>query len=142
MNKAEDYKELLEQILNTTLELNNMKDNPNFQRKKLFIAIVEGMMLLDNRSKKLYQDTGVNLLEWENQYFKIIENLLELCFGPNISEIISIYVYADPDTEEYQVNYTNPKGEDIKVETVEDLYDYVMDLVEWQIDQESKDLLK
>ena len=76
------------------------------------------------------------------EYFKIIENLLELCFGSNISEIISIYIYADPDTEEYQVNYTNPKGEDIKVETVEDLYDYVMDLVEWQIDQDSKDLLK
>ena len=90
MNKAEDYKELLEQILNTTLELNNMKDNPNFQRKKLFIEIVEGMMLLDDRSKKLYQDTGINLLEWENQYFKIIENLVELCFGSNISEIISI----------------------------------------------------
>lgn len=141
MNKAEDYKGLLEKILKTTITLHNMKDSPNFQRRKLFIEIVEGIMLLDSKTKELYKTTGINLLEWENDYFKVIEQLLELCFGPNISEIISIYIYADPETEDYQVSYTKPDGTEVKVETPEDLYDYVMELIEWEIDEESKNIL-
>ena len=137
MNKADDYKELLENILKASIVLYDMKDSPNFRRKKLFIEIVEQIMALDNKTKELYKTTGINLLEWENDYFKVIENLLELCFGPTIAEVISIYIYAEPDEEEMKIAYNTPDGSEVKVETIEDLYDYVMQLVDWEIQNEA-----
>jgi len=141
MNRAQDYKELLENILKTSLELYNMQNSPNFQRKKLFIEAIENIMLLNHKSEELYQNTGINLLEWENNYFKIIEQLLELCFGPEIAEIINVYIYAEPETDEYQVEYTMKDKSTVIIKTTEELYDFVMNLISSEIEDESNNFL-
>jgi hypothetical protein len=141
MNRAQDYKELLENILKTSLELYNMQNSPNFQRKKLFIEAVENIMLLNHKSEELYQSTGINLLEWENNYFKIIEQLLELCFGPEIAEIINVYIYAEPETDEYQVEYIMEDKSTVIIKTTEELYNLVMNLISSEIENESNNFL-
>jgi hypothetical protein len=141
MNRAQDYKELLENILKTSLELYNMQNSPNFQRKKLFIEAIENIMLLNHKSEELYQSTGINLLEWENNYFKIIEQLLELCFGPEIAEIINVYIYAEPETDEYQVEYIMEDKSTVIIKTTEELYNLVMNLISSEIENESNNFL-
>jgi hypothetical protein len=141
MNRAQDYKELLENILKTSLELYNMQNSPNFQRKKLFIEAIENIMLLNHKSEELYQNTGINLLEWENNYFKIIEQLLELCFGPEIAEIINVYIYAEPETDEYQVEYIMEDKSTVIIKTTEELYNLVMNLISSEIENESNNFL-
>lgn len=98
-----------------------------FSEKELFI---ENMKLLQdtwNRSNKAYDQYKINLLEYEEQFYQVIEGFVLLKYGPWKTEIILWYIFVRvADNGEiipliYQAN--GEESEEIILKTPEDLWD-------------------
>lgn len=70
-----------------------------FSEKEMFIETVDLFLDTWRRSNNVYEQHKVNLLEYEEQFYQIVENLLFVKYGPWKTELILWYVFAREDAE-------------------------------------------
>lgn len=104
------------------------------KKKELFIGIIQ---LFENcwlKSNALYNDFGINLIEYEEDYFILLENLVYLHFGEVKGRIILWFIYDRVDLETGESGNIVLENEDenghlytqeIKVETAEELWEFL-----------------
>lgn len=94
--------------------------------KDLFIETVDFLEKSWIKSNKAYDLLGINLLEYEESYFKAIENLIVLKYGMWKAEIILWYVFGRIDSEgkiyPLSINNEDESTEEIILSTSEDLW--------------------
>jgi len=67
--------------------------------KDLFVETIDFLEKSWTKSNQAYDLLGINLLEYEESYFKAIENLIVLKYGMWKAEIILWYVFGRVDNE-------------------------------------------
>jgi hypothetical protein len=95
--------------------------------KDLFIETLDFLEKNWAKSNQAYDLFGINLLEYEESYFKAIENLIVLKYGMWKAEIILWYVFGRKDNEGkiYPLSINNEDGsnEEVIIDTPEELWD-------------------
>ena len=95
--------------------------------KDLFIETLDFLEKNWAKSNQVYDLFGINLLEYEESYFKAIENLIVLKYGMWKAEIILWYVFGRKDNEGkiYPLSINNEDGsnEEVIIDTPEELWD-------------------
>jgi hypothetical protein len=95
--------------------------------KDLFIETLDFLEKNWAKSNQVYDLFGINLLEYEESYFKAIENLIVLKYGMWKAEIILWYVFGRKDNEDkiYPLSINNEDGsnEEVIIDTPEELWD-------------------
>lgn len=95
--------------------------------KDLFIETLDFLEKNWTKSNQAYDLFGINLLEYEESYFKAIENLIVLKYGMWKAEIILWYVFGRKDNEGkiYPLSINNEDGsnEEVIIDTPEELWD-------------------
>jgi hypothetical protein len=91
------------------INLNNFgKDFKITQRKdkdkilseeEIFVDIISTLESCWDKSNKLYETFKIGILEYEEDYFQIIENLIQLKYGIWKTEIILWYVFGRIDLD-------------------------------------------
>mgnify|MGYP003645123030 CR=1 FL=1 len=93
------------------------------KRKKHFITTVDRFKKVWRQSNKLAEEHGVNLVQYEDQYYRIIEHLIFEHYGQWVGEIIMWWVYEvdDPKKEDYYIKDEKGKKQYI-IRTTNQLY--------------------
>jgi len=89
------------------------KSNKVLTELDMFIDIVTKLEKCWDKSNKVYEVFKVNLLEYEEDYFQIIENLLLTTYGAWKTEIILWYAFGRKDSDGTVFPLTmHPEGEE------------------------------
>lgn len=108
------------------LQVKESKKTIESKRKKLFVSLVKDLKYVLNRSEDLDANYGINLLMFEDRYYKIIEDIIIEHWGVMVAEVIFWWIYEvkDPKSEDYYLleKSTNKK---IIVKTPTQLYNTV-----------------
>ena len=104
------------------------------KKKELFIGLVQSYETCWFRSNALYNDFGINLIEYEEEFFIMLENLIYLHFGETKGQIILWYIYDRVDMEtgetgniilENEDEHGNTSTIEYKVENAEQLWEFL-----------------
>ena len=123
--KEQIRKSLLE-LGGINLQVKESKKTIESKRKKLFVSLIEDLKYVLNRSDTLDKEYGLNLIMFEDRYYKIVEDIIIEHWGEIVAEVIFWWIYEvkDPKSEDYYLleKSTNKK---IMVKTPIQLYNIV-----------------
>lgn len=61
--------------------------------KKLFIEILDTLRKIEDRKDFMQDEIGMDMTVYEDQFFKVIENLMRLHFSKEQLALIQLYLY-------------------------------------------------
>jgi hypothetical protein len=100
--------------------------------KELFMSIVDTLECKFHSSTALFTEFNIDIFRYEEDYYKIIENLLLLHFGLWKTELILWYVYEGKDENgtPNSIDIELPTGETqtVKFPTTNSLWNFMMKL--------------
>jgi len=108
----------------------------------MFIDVVNRLEKCWDKSNKIYETFKVNILEYEEDYFQIIEDLLLMKYGAWKTEIILWYAFGRKDSDGNVFPLImQPKGEEKKeviLNTPAELYSFLEKLEERKRKEDEK----
>lgn len=124
--------------------LNNFGDKLKFKQrikkeetlteKELFVETMNLFSEAWSRSNEAYDKYKINLLEYEEQYYQIIEGFVLLKFGFWQAELILWYIFArlDEDGKAYPLKYKleDQEEKEIMINSPSDLWDFFKSIEE------------
>ena len=90
----ERIKKSLLNLGGSNLQVNESNKSLENKRKKLFLSTIEDFEFIINRSDTVDREFGINLLRYDDAYFRIIEKLIVEHWGDIISEVIFVDALA------------------------------------------------
>jgi len=127
MNKEQQIKKIkkkFDDIIGVKSQITKKRTTRKDRNKRLFCEMLFTLQYLNSRSLGLKHDYKLDLCNFEDSFYKVIENLLELKYNSNQRDIINWWLYdkLTPDGDIYiltdQVN-----GDEISTETPEDIWE-------------------
>lgn len=128
-NLQHNLQEAFEKLLNSPVLIRQKKRNKEFKKKTLFISLIEQYENALNKSTRLQDEFGIDLFEYEEPFYGVIDKLMLLMWGSNVYEIITFYLYEKHNLDG-TLNYlveTQEDGseEEVFIKTPEELYNYL-----------------
>ena len=132
-NLQNSLHEAFEQLLNSPVLIKKQRRNKAFKKKILFISLIEQYEKALNKSARLQSEFGLDLFEYEEPFYGVIDKLMLLTWGTNVYELITFYLYERANLDG-TINYlieTKEDGTEVEVflKTAEDLYNYLSQII-------------
>ena len=126
---------MLEKILGAPLDLKFLP-NPDEEKLKIdFYRIISNFEFVWKRQLEL-EKYEASLSNYDDRFFRIIEDMIHFCFDTEAAEAILFYIYART-TEDGQIQlFTDSQGNNYKFETIDDLWEYMLVVAEKLMDEE------
>lgn len=131
MSINKDISQIQDQINNIigiNTKVTRRKKNNEDIKHELFVNIITQIELVINRSSLSRVDLGIDLSEYDEVFFQIIDNLIFLSFGSKAGILISSYCY-DRLENDGCITYTNEQGQEIEISDPEMLWNEVRKLL-------------
>ena len=132
-NLQNSLHEAFEKLLNSPVLIRKQRRNKAFKKKILFISLIEQYEKALNKSARLQSEFGLDLFEYEEPFYGVIDKLMLLTWGMNVYELVTFYLYERLNLDG-TINYlveTKEDGTEIEVflKTPEDLYNYLSQII-------------
>lgn len=132
-NLRNSLQEAFEQLLKSSVLIKNQRRNKAFKKKILFISLIDQYEKALNKSARLQSEFGLDLFDYEEPFYGVIDKLMLLMWGTNVYELITFYLYERLNLDG-TMNYLVEAKEDgseveIFLKTPEDLYNYLSQIV-------------
>ena len=122
---ADGIKKTIEEVIgvDTVLKTKRLTED-DIQREK-FEKIIRSLEQIEVRSILLGADLGLDLTKYDEHFYIVIDNLLDLYFGKEINELIFFYLYEriNPDGSANQIK--DVEGKIVQLNSVSDLWELV-----------------
>jgi hypothetical protein len=119
-------------LFNSPVIIKKQRRNKALKKKALFISLIDQYEKSVNKSQKLQEEFAIDLFDYEEPFYSIIDKLMLLMWGANVYELVTFYIYermgldgipnylieTDSDGNEKEINLT----------TTEDLYNYLIQI--------------
>ena len=98
------------------------------QEEKTFVQIIEKLKQLVGKADRVAQQTGIILFDHDEEFFVLIEFLLDQLYGRENSEIIMWWVYSkNEDLGDVEIEFLDDEDKDFTdqfkdLDTVQDLF--------------------
>jgi hypothetical protein len=98
------------------------------EEEKAFVEIIEKLKQLVNKADRVAQQTGIILFDHDEEFFVLIEFLLDQLYGRENSEIIMWWVYSkNEDLGDVEVEFLDDEDKDFTdqfkdLDTIQDLF--------------------
>jgi hypothetical protein len=110
--------------------------------KDLFIQMMDNFLELWKRSNSAYETYKINLLEYEEGFYHLIESLTFMKFGPWKTELILWFVFSRIDEEgnviALKLNIEGKGESEVVINNAEDLWEFIR-ILEEEEKKDSKD---
>lgn len=110
------------------------KKDKIISEEEMFVETIDMMSKCWERSNKLYDTFKINFLEYEEEYFRVLENFVVLKYGLWKAEIILWYIFGrvDMDGKIHTLSLQDDGDEpqDIALTTTQELWDFLKKLEE------------
>ena len=83
--------------------------------KKIFIEVLEQLKLIEERRDFMEAEIGMDMTQYEDQFFSVIENLFKLAFNKQQLGLIQLYLYQLVPDNEWDGTITIELGKEEKV---------------------------
>lgn len=125
-NLEEGFKKLF----NSSIILRKQKINKENKKKQLFLSLINEYENTLKKSLELSNQFKIDLYEYEESYFNIIDKLMLLLWGDEVYDLINFYLY-DRVSLDGSINVLSKTKDDqleneILLKTSEDLYNYLL----------------
>lgn len=121
-NQNEELKRAFDALLNTSTSLKRKKKNNNDRKREMFLQVINMCEIVITREILLATDFKLQLDNYNEDFYQIIDSLLLLYLGKQGFELVSFYLYdrLNPDGS---INYLlDESNNEVKLETAEDLF--------------------
>ena len=125
-------------IKNQLKKLNRLLDNKVYvelseatllkEEEKTFVQIIEKLKQLVGKADRVAQQTGIILFDHDEEFFVLIEFLLDQLYGRENSEIIMWWVYSkNEDLGDVEIEFLDDEDKDFTdqfkdLDTIQDLF--------------------
>ena len=93
MKDKKEVRKILKNTLNLRFNIKSKRPDPEQIQKALFIDTMKTMNEIQDRSSFLAQEMGIDVVGFEDRYFRVIENLFKLHFNQEQLSLIQLYLY-------------------------------------------------
>lgn len=90
-NKKEIHKAL--NSLNLKFSIKARNPSPEQISKSLFVETINTMVEIQDRTEFVISELGIDMVAYEDKYFRVIENLFKLHFNESQLSLIQLYLY-------------------------------------------------
>ena len=99
MRNKREIRKVLKNSLNLTFNIKALSPSPEQVHKSLFIDALTALVEIQDRTEFLISEIGIDVIGYEDKYFRVIENLFKICFNAQQLSLIQMYLYQlRPDT--------------------------------------------
>jgi len=124
-DRNEELKQAFDALLNTSTSLKRKKKNTTDRKREMFLQIVNLCEIVITREVLLATDFKIQLDNYNEDFYQIIDSLLLLYLGKNGFELVSFYLY-DRINPDGTMNYLlDEDSKEINLETAEDLFNLI-----------------
>jgi len=96
--------------------------------KKLFVQIVQQLRKIEDRRDFMAEEIGMDMTTYEDQFFRVIEDLMKMCFNKEQLSLVQMYLYQLVPDKEWDGNITISVGKQektVKFKTPSDVWDVI-----------------
>jgi len=127
MNKEQQIKKIkkkFDDIIGAKSQITKKRTTRKDRNKRMFCEMLFTLQYLNSRSMGLKHDYKLDLCNFEDPFYKVIETLLELKFSANQRDVINWWLYDKftPDGDIYVLT-DQIDGAEIPTETPEDIWE-------------------
>jgi hypothetical protein len=127
-----NLEEGFEKLFNSSVIIKKQRRNKALKKKALFISLIDQYEKSVNKSQKLQLEFAIDLFEYEEPFYSIIDKLMLLMWGTDVYELVTFYLYEriNLDGSPNYLIETDENGEEKEVylNTAEDLYNYLIQI--------------
>jgi len=125
-NLEEGFKKLF----SSSIILKKQKYNKVNKKKSIFLTLIKEYSEALEKSLNLSNQFKIDLYEYEEIYFNVIDKLMILLWGDEVYDIINYYLYdrvsLDGTPSSFYEKQQNGDELEITLKTPEDLYNYLI----------------
>lgn len=93
MKNKKDIHKVLKNSLNLRFNIKALSPSPEQIQKNLFVDSLKIMIEIQDRSEFMISELGMDLIAYEDKYYRVIENLFKMHFNPQQLSLIQMYLY-------------------------------------------------
>ena len=93
MKNKKDIHKVLKNSLNLRFNIKALSPSPEQIQKNLFIDSLKIMIEIQDRSEFMISELGMDLIAYEDKYYRVIENLFKMHFNQQQLSLIQMYLY-------------------------------------------------
>jgi hypothetical protein len=109
----------------TGISIKETEKSLDKQEEEIFYSIIERMAALFKRTQQI-TELGIDLTEYDNDFFALLEDMIMIIYGPIKSEIIFWWIYDMPSVEKTTPIYlVDSSGNKTQIKNVKQLYKYL-----------------
>lgn len=108
-------RQTLHSIHPISYRIKSLTPSKEFMDKKLFIEVIKQLKKIEERRDFMAEEIGMDMTQYEDQFFNVIENLMKMHFNKQQLALIQTYLYQLVPDKEWDGKITLEKG---KKETV------------------------
>jgi hypothetical protein len=92
-NEFRQIQNAVDKLLNVKTIAKRKKKGDSDKKRELFFQIIQNIEEIHVRQNLLYADIKVDFGNYDEPFFTIIDQLIELHFGPKSAHLIGFYLY-------------------------------------------------
>jgi hypothetical protein len=125
-----NLEEGFEKLFNTPVVLKKQRQNKALKKKSLFLSLIEQYEKSLIKSNRLQTEFAIDLFDYEETYYSIIDKLMLLMWGESGYDLITFYLHERIALDGsinclFQMNEDGTESE-VVLNTPEDLYSYLV----------------
>ena len=93
MKNKKDIHKVLKNSLNLRFNIKALSPSPEQIQKNLFVDSLKIMIEIQDRSEFMISELGMDLIAYEDKYYRVIENLFKMHFNQQQLSLIQMYLY-------------------------------------------------
>jgi hypothetical protein len=117
--------EQINNILGVTTKLIKRKKTPEEEQKEIFTKIITQIEYTLERSYELSNTLGIDHSGYNELFYQIIDDLLILRYGNDVSDIIKSYVYDIKSKDKQMLKITDANGTKYTISNINELWNVV-----------------
>lgn len=131
-NLQNNLEEGFGKLFNSSVIIKKQRRNKALKKKALFISLIDQYEKSISKSVKLQEEFAIDLFDYEEPFYNVIDKLMLLMWGANVYELVTFYLYERINLDG-SLNYLietdeNGKETEIPLNTSEDLYNYLIQI--------------
>ena len=123
-------RQILKEVIPLKYRIKEVPRNKEAMTKELFIEIVKLLKEIDDRTNFVASEIGMDTTQYEDKFFRVIENLMRIAFNREQVFLIELYLneidYNDKEEWDGNISVTVEKKEQkIAFRTPEDVWEAI-----------------
>lgn len=123
-------RQILKDVIPLKYRIREVPRNKEAMTKELFIEIVKLLKEIDDRTSFVASEIGMDTTQYEDKFFRVIENLMRIAFNKEQVFLIELYLneidYNDKEEWDGNISVTVEKKEQkIAFRTPEDVWEAI-----------------